>query len=170
MAFFVSMRKSYQIIAVLALLFILPLGSYLYLKRGYNFRLEALNELKPKENIKNHPSFSKLMEKDNIYLLYNADDEVAASWIGPVYDEFSHRSIFNVIGYTSDSVPPTSVSNQYTYIASKYPFAESIALVDTASDIRNYYTYDSTSFKKLVQHIPIVLPRKKEEDIKMKNQ
>lgn len=167
--------KAVKIIAILSLLVIFPAISYLYLIRGYNFRLEALNELAPKMEIDifdHAPLASQESLKQHASIIYNADEANALDLLTPVFEEFSHRSEFQMFGFTIDSTKflDDYHNDQWKLIYGKYPYEKDLALIDTAAVIRNYYTLDSSSFTSLGQHIPIIIPRKKEQDIVLKRE
>lgn len=173
--------KSVGIISILALLILFPLISYLYLKWGYNFRLEALQELEPKGEIQIDPTpfflkqdtFQNIDFEGRVTIAYNGSTEFS-SMVEPIFEEFSHREEFLVLSMNSDSsinneiLSKFNIGDQWVLLNADYPMEKDLALIDTAGVIRNYYNVDSLDFKNLGKHIPIVLPRKKEEDIVMK--
>ncbi|WP_235297041.1 hypothetical protein [Portibacter marinus] len=166
--------KVYKVIAVLALLIAFPAISYWYLMRGYNFRLDALQKLETKAvitdfnygNIKTNPF------KNRASLVFDGQASEARAYLEPVFEEFSDREEFQMIGFVKDSmnIAAYPANDQWITLIGHYPYEQSIALIDTASAIRNYYTFDSLSFKDLIQHIPIIIPRKKEKDIVLKRE
>lgn len=173
--------KSIRAIAVLSLLVLFPLVSYLYLRQGYYFRLNALKELESKTKLSefNYKSIDPQVTYDfeslsgKTTLLYNHDVDQSKGMMDPIYNEFSHRDDFQVIGFTQDTThlnTQNSVleSSQWKIANAKYKWDKQVTLVDSGGYIRNYYALDSLSFLSLGQHIPIILPRKKEKDIKMK--
>lgn len=176
--------KSIRVIAILALLILFPLISYIYLRQGYYFRLDALRELEPKSKIAdfNFESFDPQTTYDisdlagHVSLLYNNDNASSVGMLLPIYEEFSHREDFQLIGFTIDSSNFQQAQNnnlpskQWKFANAPYQWEKQVTLIDTSGTIRNSYDLDSSSFLSLGQHIPIVLPRKKEQDIKMKKQ
>ena len=166
--------KAIKVIAVLALLVVFPAISYLYLIKGYNFRLEALQELEVKEDIDafDYAPFVENPFPGRASLVYNGDDAEALAYLEPVFEQFSHRDEFQMISFLSDSSKAADFQmlEQWKAVLGAYPYEQDIALIDTASQIRNYYSFDSSSFTKLIQHIPIIIPRKKEQDIVLKRE
>ena len=168
------MKFNRRALVPLMLLLAFPIISYIYLKFGYNFRLNALNELQPKMTVTEF-DFTNENEKigvsglkGHVTLVYNADSDNTAI-LSPIYDEFNHREEFQMIGISEDNKINKS-KEQWYIVQGKYPYQDEIALIDTGLQIRNYYQFDSLSFQKLGIHIPIVMPRVPEKDIKMKNQ
>ena len=176
--------KYFRAAGVLLLLFIFPFISYLYLKSGYNFRFNALQELKPKEKLDPNTNFPEIDNRDTfqfadsygkVTIFYNEKAESAKEMLLPIYEEFEHKSEFNIIGFADTTAIRSEASkyqdfNKWNLILGKYPFEKEICLVDTGLMIRNYYGFDSSSFEKLGQHIPIILPREVEKDVVMKDQ
>jgi hypothetical protein len=75
-----------------------------------------------------------------------------------------------MIGFAEDrsKIDSSRTSFQWRMVNKAYPFEKDLALIDTSGTIRNYYLLDSVSFTSLGQHIPIIIPRKKEQDIVLK--
>lgn len=171
--------KHFKSILLIVLLIGFPLISYLYLKSGYNFRLEALKQLEPKEEIADfsYPMLSsdRLISlsdiKSKVTIIYNADANNSEGMLNPIFDKFSDRKEFQVFGFSLDStVILQSQNNRWTILNGEYIWDSQLALVDTSATIRSYYTIDSSEFHLLARHIPIIMPREKEKDIVMKSQ
>lgn len=168
------MKFNKRALVPLMLLLAFPIISYIYLKFGYNFRLNALNELQPKMTITDFDFMNENETlgvsglKGHVTLVYNADSE-KKGMLSPIFDEFNHREEFQMIGITENNIVNRSKAQWYI-VNGKYPYQEEITLIDTSLQVRNYYQFDSLSFQKLGIHIPIVMPRIPEKDIKMKNQ
>ncbi len=166
--------KAIKVIAVLALLVVFPAISYLYLIKGYNFRLEALQDLETKASVESfdYPPFTSNPFHGMASIVYNGDASEARAYLEPVFEQFSHRKEFQMISFLGDSIDLASFENdgQWNAVLGDYPYEQEIALIDTAAQIRNYYSFDSSSFTKLIQHIPIIIPRKKEQDIVLKRE
>ena len=170
--------KSIRTLAILALLILFPFISYVYLKRGYNFRLEVLQKLEPKGQLDLSEcldSFPDVLCKDDILgrtsVLYKYENEDQLNMLIPVFEEYSDRKEFQVLAIAKDSVQLETAEKKllpWTLYYSDIELESSIALIDTAGNIRNYYEFDSTDFQQLGIHIPVVLTREKEKDIKMK--
>ncbi len=135
--------------------------------------MEALHQLEPKKTLAAF-DYEPVATIDDILgyatIVYNADNPVAKSMLSPIFDEFSHRSEFQMFGFGTDSTQFDSSENtiQWRMINEAYPFDKDLAIIDTSGTIRNYYLLDSVSFTSLGQHIPIIIPRKKEKDIVLK--
>lgn len=175
--------KSLRVLSVIFLLFAFPIVSYLYLKSGYNFRFKALQELQPKTaitdfqylSVPDSNSINIDALKGKVTILFDYNEKGQESMLQPLFDEFSHREDFQLIGLISDSSTIIGISDeeghkQWIWAFGNYPYEKSISLIDTSLTIRNYYDFDSVSFLKMGQHIPIILPRKVDPDIKMKDQ
>ncbi|GLR19706.1 hypothetical protein [Portibacter lacus] len=166
--------KALRIISILALLVLFPAISYLYLIKGFNFRMDALKDLEPKEQLEafDYPNVSLNDLKGKATLIFDGHNMKAKSLLEPVYDEFSHREEFQMIGFVADSAALRLYKNtkQWMTLLGDFPYEKEIALIDTGGVIRNFYDLDSISFKALIQHIPIIIPREKEQDIVLKRE
>ncbi len=88
-----------------------------------------------------------------------------------IYDQFGKAETFQLwtkSGNTSKSNWHSLPDSSIHLLSKSYPNA-SYVLIDTALNVRNiYYGNPSDVIKEVVSHVAIVLPRKKEKDIKMK--
>ncbi len=159
-------------IVTLALIVILPAGSWYYLQSGYDFRLELLKQLEPK-GILDHSKvseevaleLSKQLDRSTV-LLYNGA-LVNSQRIADIEDQFKNAMTFKTISI-SDSNQVSSISdmklsqNQSSQLLTQHK----AVLIDTSGQIRQWYSLDTDSqYEDVVEHLAVVLPRVPNKDI-----
>lgn len=142
---------------------IVPLGSWYYLKKGLDYRKGALEDLKPKGVIQmSDNDLHTFKGKTTLWVL---DFDKAKESLPPIVDQFSDAYTFQLAGnfteykntYTPDSLIQVYNTDQAVF-----------ALVDTAQQIRNFYSAEKEELRMMVEHLAIILPNAKDKDIKMK--
>lgn len=161
------MRKVIVTLGVLMLVVILPAGSWYYLQTGLNYRKEALRKLEPKgdfnldlianpENVKSKTVLYQLKPDREVSIKILEQYHNAETFLMTTRDDPKEANQHKL-----DSL---SISN----MEKVFPNAAFI-LVDTSNQIRNVYNgTPMENAKEVVSHISMVLPRKKDKDIKMK--
>lgn len=162
------MVKYINFIFVGILLFVVPFGSWWYLKGGFDYRKTLLNEVSPKAVVDVADSshiYETLHGYTSVVVLDTADN--ISVHLDNVHEQFDNVSHFNIV--YSDSL-----DGLYDLIIEKLIKSAidvdtiSMVLVDTSLTIRSLYGHSQNDFKKLVEHITVVLPRKQEADIQLK--
>lgn len=159
------MSKLVSWIAVLLLLVIVPFGSWVYLSKGLNYRKSALAELKPKDSISiKLDTLNLFAGKTTLLVLQNqGSDEI----VNAIEEQFKNAQALQVL-YKDSTKLRSYVPNNYLggFFEGRREFA--FALIDKDLLIRNYYSLDIESVKKMIEHIAIIMPRPKELDIEQK--
>lgn len=146
---------------VVFMLFVLPAGSWWYLSSGYNYRkvnleqLEVKGPLESKLGLVVEPLKSKLVEKltDKVTVLVmnpGGLDDSQQDVIDRIADKYGDRDFFQVVEEHGVKL------------------GSSIFLIDRDLQIRNTYSWDPESIKKLVEHTAIMLPIPRRETISLK--
>lgn len=160
--------------AVVAILILAPLGSYLYLKSGFSYRLKAMEELEPKEidsQLKVWLS-TALEPNTKVTLIHLPGEEVSQelALLKQLDERIVDKTSFEIIsfadedpGYEGDIIyrPGFNVSQ-----IEKHPFL----LLDTAGIVRNYYDMDETTSKRLIKHLAVLIPMPERREIKLKRE
>ena len=178
------------ILIVLALLIIAPLISYYYLKSGADYRLELLDELKPKKSLKDFK-----LQIDSSYTF--ADDDLKGKVtllsvgrlnndenqnLKKIDDQFGPNSFFQIVTIGAVA-PPKKVIGKWSHIEAKAEtvrnfineefnpsyFNETnkmICLIDSSRQLRREYKHlHGGELNSLVEHLAIVLPRPPKSDV-----
>jgi len=165
------MRRTLVSIGVIVLVVLLPAGSWYYLQTGLNYRKQVLVELSPKGDFDTSilNSTDLIKSQTTLFQLSQGNGTIDKK----IYDQFGNGETFNLWSSSEMSdnhdnwhfLADSTLEN----IKRAYP-DETFILLDTALQVRNTYKkIDQQAVKKLISHIAIVLPRKKDKDIKMKN-
>lgn len=157
-------------IGVIFLVVVLPAGSWFYLQTGLNYRKAALEQLKPLGKLDRAlvEHSGDFQSKTTLLQLADGEADIAAK----LYDQFGEAETFQIV--SSDVTVPKYNwrmldAGDEMALKTLYPKANYI-LLDTSVTIRHIYEEPSAEIvKDLVSHVAIVLPRKKDKDIKMKS-
>ncbi|MBK6785648.1 MAG: hypothetical protein IPG79_19310 [Saprospiraceae bacterium] len=91
------MRKLISWIAVGILLIFVPLGSWFYLKQGLDYRKNALEELKPKDNLDSIPDSLNVFKYKTTLLVLKENEKILSS-CDLIYDQFKDAFTFQIVG------------------------------------------------------------------------
>jgi hypothetical protein len=175
------------VLAVLLILF--PLGSFLYLKAGYDHRVEALSELEFLGEVASSDLGIPAGQTPTVDVIYwsptGAADSVGIS-ISNVHEAFNEEPAVRFVGLglsqagpllpdpkQAIEVPATSGSKaEFQSITSASPHCSRLPLnqqaivVDTAGTIRRCYDLHSgQEVARLVEHLTILVPKAPKEDL-----
>jgi hypothetical protein len=207
-------RKSLAEILVLLLFLLgLPLGSWYYLKRGFEYRLAALSELSERGRLpdfqgmtiegapvdvgalsgnvvvagiaptgdeallREYSDHLTMLRKqfsshnDLLFLIHLADTSAQA--LAALREAMSAKELRDAerVRFVSHSDPPAALLGESGYGLPAPPGGDwsrgaQLLLADTSGIIRNYYDISLLEDRrKLVEHLAIVLPRKKDRDL-----
>lgn len=162
------MQKYISSLAVLALILIVPLGSWYYLKQGLEYRKDALRTLAPKDSIALKSDTLNLFNGQTTIVVNQKSDSLQKV-ILTVNEQFKNTPKFQILYYDSSltdngKVIPASYLNDFF---TKYK-AHHYLLIDHKMKLRNHFGGDVEGVKKLIEHTAIVLPRPVEADIELK--
>jgi len=177
---------------LLLVLFILPAGSWYYLKKGADYRMEHINDMTPKGDFAE--SNIKGITKENIDSLRNKTiligisnirdtqkDEIMTQQVGMLVDQFGDRKDLKVIRMIEvEGIDDFGKSSESDHVWIANQSNESIkncgvnskmekpfwSLVDYKGQIRNYYSIDD--FEKLVVQSAMILPIEQRKKIDLK--
>ncbi len=154
---------------VVVVLFILPIGSWYYLSTGLDYRMDALELLKPKGKIKVDTQSSNALNRKTAFIVTK---KVGDHTLNDIYSQYGSQKSFLLL---TNQQPNAEVPNWkmmtpdlLNLLKDNYPEA-GIILTDTSQMVRNIYSIDPDDFKLAIEHTAIVLPRLKELDVKMRN-
>ncbi len=175
------------------LLVVFPLGSFLYLKAGINYRIESLNELEPLGSAEAFGLTKSTEEKPAVYLLYTTpgalSDSVAIT-VKKVHEAFNHEPAVNFVGIgkspflliedllQSDQIERTSeVVKAFQDLTSDSQFCKNVPLehqgllVDREGMVRRCYDlHNGPDVTRMVEHLTILVPPAPIEDVILERQ
>lgn len=177
------MKKKLKSLAVILILFGLPVASWYFLKGGLDWRKSKVVELAPKERFLNVFNFTnsdkdalfEIMTHKTCIVKFKEDiTDIDQSMI----DQFRNAHTFQYLlmsktveqpnEWSSKSVERYFKPENMSTKLEKYANSNYV-VVDTAGFIRKYYTGDSRDvLTSIIEDMAVILPRKKEKDIVMK--
>lgn len=159
----------YLVSAVLFILvFVLPIGSWFYLKTGLDFRKEALTSLESKGKVHDALKINGnlLKGKTSLIEVNGIDAEQRAL----LFDQFKEAYTFQYLALNNVGIVDSNFMAplRFDVLDGKYKDV-SFMLVDTALNIRNSYTVrEKADLERLVTELSILLPKKAPKDLKLK--
>ncbi len=175
--------KIFKSIIVIIILFGMPLASWYFLKGGLDWRKSKIVELAPKgrfisafnfENADKNRLFELMTHKTCVVKFKGEMSDLDQSMIS----QFKNAHTFQYIILSQDSEIPSGWSSKsleryyrpqnVTPRGGKYPKLDYM-IVDTSGFIRQSYVGNSNStLTALVEDLAVILPRKPEKIIKLK--
>lgn len=157
--------KHLTTIALVLVLFALPLGSWYYLQQGYNFRKEALVKLEPKGEFVGLADDIEGAEKigEDIVMVCLCKD--LAQEHGLILDEIEDR--YKSRGFTLIRLAGSEA--KYSSLKSIYN-SDQLILLDKDKEVRSSYSFSKEDTKDFIEHIAIILPFPKRKTVKLKRQ
>ncbi len=157
-------------IAVAVVLCVAPIGSYLFLKGGFQYRLESLNQLVPKDI---DPELQMLISeyapfKGNARLIHvpGTSEKEELSVLDDIDDQIVDRERFDIYSFSAntfthkhkvDFVKAPAFINQYQFV-----------LIDTSNQVRGVYPFGEDIRKEIIRHLSVVLPMPRQKTITLK--
>lgn len=163
------MRKYISALAVIALIFIVPFGSWYYLKVGLDYRKELRVELSPQGNITDLYGLSVPGGK-TVLVSKRLDSQGLQDSMQQFYDQYEASPTFILL--EEDLQGEGMGSKHMALVSSMAGWKESnthFIAVDTSGQVRATYSASSEDLTRLVEHFAVLLPRPRDKDIKMKD-
>jgi len=168
-------------LVIALLLVVFPLGSFLYLKAGIDYRIESLGELKPLGSAESFGLAKSTKQVPIVYALYftpsSASDSVATT-IRNVHEAFTHEPAVMFVGIgespleiiddevQSSKIPNTTAVQEYfkkltstSVHCENVPLSQRGILVDREGSVRRCYDLHSgPDVTRMVEHLTILVP------------
>jgi hypothetical protein len=150
---------------------VLPAGSYLYLKKGYDFRKQIISDLSKKDPFK-----TLIVAKDSMKINFKGKCTVIAlkenKTNEQIYNQFKDAKGFQMLTIQDQQLdkkyPANSASenkqNHYYELDSTsidrllHDYKSDFVLLDSLGNVRRTYLNEKEEMKKLVLHISALLP------------
>jgi len=172
------MKRLLPILVLLLMFIVLPLGSYLYLSRGVDYRLAALEMVKPKGELVDFEYYvdgiarSSRSLDNKTALIHINEDSKDSKYLDMIFDQFKQSPNLELLQIVSDSLVRSEDGFTKVYSPSSSAVMNSykgkdILLIDTALQVRSYYELNDSTVNELVRDIAVILPLKKKSSIKM---
>ncbi len=176
------MRSKLRVLLVMFVLFGLPIGSYYYLTKGYQFRKEALVQLQPKGHFDlsglkrlNSKEFAKDLQNRVLLVMpvFNQTD-LERKWtvFENIFNQFGGNRALNFLFCVPEEMELSYIEDEryrglvFSDTACKSD-AEEFLLVDGSQNIRGRYTMKPSDLQELVKHIAILMPIKKHQEAEL---
>lgn len=166
--------KIIKILALFLLLVVCPLGSWYYLQTGLDFRKDLAEKLEVKDHVSVFVSEENrdiFLKKTSLVVLPQAD--VKKAELLSIFDQFKKGYTFQLINTQSafanaEESQERNWKNEEIQFVDSRLLGKSFMIVDTASNVRNYYASTTDDLKELVRQLAVTIPSKPTRDIVLK--
>ena len=182
-----STRTYVQMLLLGLMLVVAPAVSYIYLKRGYDYRVESLSELKGFGNLRQEAGYADPDRRtvDLVYLASAATDTVALA-LAQLYEAYAMQPDVRFVSLSVNQ-PNTPIgvrqtdrpdvdpkraqsafarASQQDKMCEQVPVTQRALLVDTLGTVRRCYNLHSgKELARIVEQLNILVPRAAEQDI-----
>ena len=172
------MKRLIPILVLFLMFIVLPIGSYLYLSKGVDYRLAALEMVQPKGELLDFEFYvdgiarsSQTLDEKTALIHVNENSE-DSKYLKMIYDQFKQSPNLVLLQIVSDSLVEEAEGFQKVYSPNAKAIMDAysgkdILLIDTAMQVRSYYELNDSTVNELVRDISVILPLKKKSSIKM---
>lgn len=177
-------RPYFQLFLLTMMLVVFPLVSYVYLKKGYDYRVASLDELDSKGDFSDHLDYMTNNRSVSILYFGAAKDDSTSIAIGNVHDAFKDQPFVKLLSLNEmklADIPaskseglkqsPTAIAKfeEFSTLDShcvNIPLYNRALILDSNAIVRRCYNlHDGQEVARLVEHITILVPKPVKEDI-----
>lgn len=180
--------KYFKGILVVFVVFFLPLGSYLYLRSGFNYRKQALEELKQENPLSDfqYETLRRTLPEDRmnriiegITLIQKVDSEKDKKDALFFAENLNVRPDFQLVTISDSEFASFHNDTTYSKTISKIQldensvssfFSDNNYILMKDSLVRNTYGTSVDDTKKLYEHTVILLPVKKRDKVTLERE
>lgn len=155
-------RKVFVSFAVLFMLVIAPAVSYVYLKKGFDYRLESIDQLKEKEISSELRDFIDSEDSfiGNARLIHipssNLSEEIKV--LDVIDERIVDRTRFDIVSFASEPSAERDDNIDFKSISTNAPSEYQFLLLDTSNAVRAVYPYTKEVGKDIMRHLSVVIP------------
>ena len=155
-------RKAFVTFAVLFMLVIAPAVSYVYLKKGFDYRLESIDQLKEKEISAELRGFIDKQDPftGNARLLHlpssNLSEEIKV--LDVIDERIVDRTRFDIVSFASEPSTDRDDKIDFMSVERTNPSEYQFLLLDTSNIVRAVYPYTEDVGKDIMRHLSVVIP------------
>lgn len=164
-------KKVLQSVVLLTLLVVFPILSWLFLRDGLQYRLDAKARLATKAEL---PQDSPICLPGKIQVLYEDHPEGWQKKLKPIADHFADRNevlIFRSLDSLTNQSTRDSLQKSWTNSLLENDYKNAVFLVDTTCVLRMAYCYtEDQQMAALAEDIAFLLPLEKEKDFLVKRE
>ncbi len=158
-------RKVIQTVVLLLLLVVFPILSWIFLRDGLQYRLDARARLAPKSYL---PADSKTCRQGRIQVFFQGNSQAWEGRLQSIADHFSDRS--EILFFAQmDTLPAASLNDSlqkaWSLSGLDGSFHNAVFLIDTTCAVtRGYELNSDQDMAALAEDIAFLLPLEKDKD------
>ena len=162
-------RMTISAIAVALVLCAAPIGSYLFLKSGFTYRLESISQLTPKDLPSNLVSlidqFAPFEGNARLIHIPGTNETKELDVLFEIDDKIVDRNRFDITSFSEDD---TKRRHNINFVdGPEYSGNEQFVLIDTSNVIRGVYPYGEGVGGEIIRHLSVVIPMPEQRSISL---
>lgn len=163
------MKKVIPVIIFVVFLIIVPLLTWLNLRKGLDYRLENRKELVVKDSIDINRDTLHLFPK-RINIIVTKSFSRTKDFVSSINEHFGKEQSVNMYSpvFLHDSIHVLP-AGYLDGLISKYS-DQTFILMDTSGYVRHIYTDNASDISKLIEHTSVLIPEKKRATIGLKRE
>jgi len=159
-------------IAVVFMLVIVPIVSYVFLRKGFEYRKDSITQLEEKvldADLKMHLSkYAPHVGNAQLIHIPSSQNLEEQEVIIAIDDKIVDRDRFDIISFTKDKDTEDDQQIKFVPAGRNIETPYSFILIDTADVVRGVYPYDGDVGKELMRHLSVVIPVPQRRTITLK--
>ncbi len=165
--------KVFQALAIVVILIVAPLGSYLFLKGGFVYRMDSVQQLLPKDTSTAEKALidSLRTRSTKVKLVYTSknDNPQKQRLLKKIDDRIVDREYFEIISFGDKPMEhPTDKIMYYSTMKDIIKDLENeYYLIDTLGRLRYKYDFTTGIDDSLIRHLSVVIPMEKRRTIQL---
>ncbi len=149
------------------MLVIVPIISYIFLRRGFEYRKESLVQLEEKSIPVELRTYldTYVPHVGNAQLIHIPGHTTSSERqvLSQIDERIVDRDRFDIISFDTEIDHEDQIDHVDAPLDVQSPY--SFILIDTAASIRGVYVYSEELGKELIRHLSVVIPVPKKRDI-----
>ena len=168
-----SIQKYIAATAVVLLLIIAPLGSYMYLRTGFTYRLDYIQELKPESQVPFTIGKQQFIVKTNgkVRLVHIPQNDVQGEIdvLTEVDNNIVTREFYEAYSFAPATYKKEDSTIKFVSDSTITYYGEApILMIDRNGLLRFEYELNNETAKKLIKHLSVMIPRPEKVEVKLK--
>lgn len=165
-----------NLIGLLAVLVVAPIISYIYLKKGFDYRVEMLSEIEPKElDAETTNYIAPYLIKDGqakLLHLSRSSEPASIDLIAQIDERIIEKPAFDIISFSVSTQDEITEGNNLHIIpvSVAYNGPHDFVLLDTGHVVRAMYQFAPGVEKDIIRHLSAIIPKQKKKTIKLERE
>ena len=166
------LRKYISALAVALILIGAPLGSYFYLRSGFEYRVQYLEELEPKDSIPLVVGQDNFIRKTNgkVRLIHRPGSSLQEELeiLTAIDKQIVDKTFFSAITLDTSGLGDDGDIKSVNVSSARENLKSAFTLIDTSGIVRHEYSVDADTKKDIIKHLSVLIPMPKHTEVVLK--